>query len=230
MADSHVAEHPAGLAHHFENLPQQREAAELGMWVFLVTEVMFFGGLFMAYLLYRWTYPAEFAAGSLTMDVILGTINTGLLLTSSLTMALAVHAAERMHRRTLLIMLAATIVLGSGFLGIKVIEYQHKYEHQLIPFAGLPFTYHGPEARGMAAFFNLYFLMTGLHALHMVIGIGVLLTLWLLAWRGRLLGQRAIIVFNTGLYWHFVDLVWVYLFPFFYLIASPGGASMPGGH
>jgi cytochrome c oxidase subunit 3 len=230
LADAHAAEHPSALAHHFENLPQQREAAELGMWVFLVTEVMFFGGLFLAYLVYRWTYPAEFAAGSLTMDVALGTINTGLLLTSSLTMALAVHAAETMQRRTLLIMLAATIVLGSGFLGIKVVEYYHKYEHGLIPFARLEFEYHGPEARGMATFFNLYFLMTGLHALHMVIGIGVLVTLGVLAWRGGLLGPRAIVVFNTGLYWHFVDLVWVYLFPFFYLIASRGGLSGPAGH
>lgn len=222
MAESHLAEHPAGLAHHFEDLQQQRESAELGMWLFLVTEVMFFGSLFLAYFVYRFWYPAEFAAGSLTMDLLLGTVNTALLLTSSLTMVLAVHAAESMQRKTLLIMLAATIVLGSGFLGIKAVEYHHKYEHHLMPFAGLPFAYQGAEAKGMATFFNLYFLMTGLHALHMVIGIGVLLTLWVMAWRGGLLGTRAIIVFNTGLYWHFVDLVWVYLFPFFYLIAARG--------
>jgi cytochrome c oxidase subunit 3 len=121
-------------------------------------------------------------------------------------------------------MLAATIALGGGFLGIKVVEYYHKFEHELIPFAHLQFKYHGqPEEPGMAAFFNLYFLMTGLHALHMVIGIGVLLVLLLLAFRGGLLGPRAIIVYNTGLYWHFVDLVWVYLFPFFYLIALGSG-------
>ena len=222
MAETHAAEHPAGLAHHFEDLSQQREAAELGMWLFLVTEVMFFGGLFLAYLVYRSWYPAEFAAGSQTMDLWLGTINTALLLTSSLTMALAVHVAGASDRRMLLLMLAATIVLGSGFLGIKAVEYHHKYEHGLMPFAGLEFAYQGAEAKGMATFFNVYFLMTGLHALHMVIGIGVLLTLWVLAWRGGLLGARAIIVFNTGLYWHFVDLVWVYLFPFFYLIAARG--------
>jgi cytochrome c oxidase subunit 3 len=123
-------------------------------------------------------------------------------------------------------------VLGSGFLGIKVVEYHHKYEHKLIPFVGLEKDWHYrgmPEEPGMAAFFNLYFLMTGLHALHMVIGIGVLVTLWILAQRGGLLGPRAIIVYNTGLYWHFVDLIWVYLFPFFYLIAI--GASGPSaGH
>jgi cytochrome c oxidase subunit 3 len=218
LADAHAAAHSSALTHHFEDLTQQREAAELGMWLFLVTEVMFFGGLFLAYLVYRSKegYAEAFAAGSQTMDVMLGTINTGLLLTSSLTMALAVHAAETSQRRIVLIMLAATIVLGCGFLGIKVVEYHHKYEHELIPFAQLPFAY--PKEPAMATFFNLYFLMTGLHALHMVIGIGVLLTLWILAFRGFLLGPRAIIVYNTGLYWHFVDLVWVYLFPFFYLI------------
>jgi cytochrome c oxidase subunit 3 len=224
LAEAHAAEHPTALAHHFEDLKQQREAAELGMWLFLVTEVMFFGGLFLAYLVYRYSYPSEFATGSGTMDLMLGTVNTGVLLTSSLTMALAVHAAEVSNRRTLLIMLAATIVLGGGFLGIKVVEYYHKYEHQLIPFAQLPFEYRGyPQEQGMATFFNLYFLMTGLHALHMVIGIGVLLALWLLAFRGGLLGPRAIVVYNTGLYWHFVDLVWVYLFPFFYLISVGQG-------
>ncbi len=230
MAETHAAENPSALAHHFEDLTQQRQSAELGMWLFLVTEVMFFGGLFLAYLIYRSWYPNEFAAGSRSMDLLLGTVNTGLLLTSSLTMALAVHAAESMQRKTLLLMLIATIVLGSGFLGIKAVEYHHKYEHELIPFADLEFAYQGEQAKGMATFYNLYFLMTGLHALHMVIGLGVLLTLLVLAYRGGLLGPRAIVVYNTGLYWHFVDLVWVYLFPFFYLIAPRLGANIPGGH
>lgn len=227
MAEHHVAEHPEGLAHHFQNLPQQRYAAELGMWVFLATEAMFFGGLFLAYLTYRFWYPEEFAIGSHTMDLVLGTVNTGLLLTSSLTMALSVHAAGASHRKTLLAMLAATIVLGTGFLGIKVVEYYHKYDHQLIPFLNLPFAFTGPEAKGIAAFLNLYFLMTGLHAFHMIIGLGVLLTLFVLAWRGGLMGPRSIIVHNVGLYWHFVDLIWVYLFPFFYLVTARGGVSPP---
>jgi cytochrome c oxidase subunit 3 len=159
------------------------------------------------------------------MDVWLGTINTGVLLTSSLTMALAVHAAEVSNRRQLMWLLVATMVLGAIFLGVKVVEYTHKYEHHLIPFAGLEFAYTGPEKAGTAAFFNLYFLMTGLHAFHMVIGIGVMLVLLCLAWRGGLLGSRAIIVHNTGLYWHFVDLVWVYLFPFFYLVGVRAAAA-----
>ncbi len=214
-----MADHASAVAHHFEDAEQQRAAGELGMWLFLVTEFMFFGGLFLAYFVYRRWYPAEFAAGGRTMDVLLGTVNTAILLTSSLTMALAVDAAQRGARRGLVALLLATIALGTAFLAIKGYEYHHKYEQRLIPFAGLEFAVTGSERRGLAAFFNLYFLMTGIHATHMLIGIGVLLTLVALAARGRLGAERAIVVHNTGLYWHFVDLVWVYLFPLFYLIA-----------
>ena len=217
-AITHGSTQHSALAHHFDDLTQQREAAELGMWVFLVTEFMFFGGLFLAYLAYRTSYQREFAAGSATMDVALGTINTAVLLTSSLTMAMAVHAAHAAQRAKLIWLLMATIVLGIAFLGIKAFEYHHKYEHHLIPFAGLPFQYRGTEADGMMTFFNLYFLMTGMHAVHMIIGIGILLALVIFAWRGGLLAERSVLVHNTGLYWHFVDLVWVYLFPFFYLL------------
>ena len=218
MAEQH---HPA-LAHHFDDLEQQREAAEMGMWLFLATEVMFFGGLFLAYLIYRWWYPADFAAGSHTMDIPLGAMNTGLLLTSSLTMALAVHAAHESHRKLLVWLLLATIVLGAGFLGVKAYEYHHKFEHGLIPF------FHNADpsmSKGMQTFLNLYFLMTGLHAFHMIIGIGLLATLAVMAWRGGLLAERSIVVHNSGLYWHFVDLVWVYLFPFFYLVAARGALT-----
>ena len=215
--------HTPGLAHHFNDLTQQRQAAELGMWVFLATEFMFFSGLFLAYLIYRRWYPAEFAAGSHTMDVLLGTINTGVLLTSSLTMALAVAASHEGRQRAVAGLLSATAVLGVVFLAIKAYEYYHKYEHRLIPFANLPFEYAGtPEAPGLAAFFNLYFLMTGLHAFHMVIGIVMLAILIVAALRERLPAGRSIVVHNIGLYWHFVDLVWVYLFPFFYLVAARG--------
>ena len=214
------------LAHHFEDLRQQREAAELGMWLFLVTEFMFFGGLFLAYFIYRSWYPDDFAAGGHTMNVLLGSINTAVLLTSSLTMALAVDAAHHDRRQALAGLLGATIVLGGVFLAIKAFEYHHKYEEHLIPFAGLPLSEELQGRQGMITFLNLYFLMTGLHAFHMVIGIGLLLVLMVLAWRGRMPAERAVIIHNAGLYWHFVDLVWVYLFPFFYLVAAhPGGPS-----
>jgi cytochrome c oxidase subunit 3 len=216
-----LAEHDAALAHHFEDLDQQREAAELGMWLFLITEFMFFGGLFMAYLAYRFWYPVGFAAASHTMNVPLGTINTAVLLTSSLTMAIAVHAARENQRQRLIGCLLATMLFGLIFLGIKAYEYHHKYEEHLIPFAGLPFHWEGSREasiQGVQTFLNLYFLMTGVHAFHMVIGLVLLAILVVLAYRSRNFGH-ATLVHNIGLYWHFVDLVWVYLFPFFYLVA-----------
>jgi cytochrome c oxidase subunit 3 len=207
------------LAHHFANLTQQREAAEMGMWLFLATEIMFFGGLFLAYFVYRSWYPRQFVEGGETMNLTLGTINTAVLLTSSLSMALAVQAAEQSRRGALIARLAVTIVLGTVFLGIKMTEYHHKYAEHLIPFGRFEFRYPGSEHAGLMTFINLYFLMTGLHAAHMIIGIGILLTLIWMAWRGGLLAERAIVVHNVGLYWHFVDLIWVFLFPFFYLVA-----------
>jgi cytochrome c oxidase subunit 3 len=215
--------HPEGLAHHFNDVDQQRYAAELGMWLFLVTEFMFFGGLFLAYLMYRREYPDAFVEGSHAMDVVLGTLNTAVLLTSSLTMVLAVQAAERRNSKTLIRMLLATVGLGAVFLGVKAFEYHHKYVEQHIPFAGLPFSH--PEDAGLKTFYNLYFLMTGFHALHMVIGMAILLVLAKWARDGRLVGEDRVIVGNVGLYWHFVDLVWVYLFPLFYLVGSRIGAA-----
>jgi cytochrome c oxidase subunit 3 len=223
MPDQALASHPRTLAHQFNDLTQQRQASELGMWLFLATEFMFFGGLFLAYVVYRRFYPVEFAEGSHSMDLTLGTINTAVLLTSSLTMALAVAASERSKQRSVAWLLTLTAMLGLIFLGIKGFEYHHKYEARLIPFAGLPFAYHGlREQAGVATFLNLYFVMTGLHALHMIIGIAILALLIVMAVRQRLPADRSIVVNNVGLYWHFVDLVWVYLFPFFYLIAARG--------
>ncbi len=217
--------HESVVAHHFVDAEQQHATAELGMWMFLVTEIMFFGAFFLAYLIYREWYPAAFAQGSHHMDVMLGTLNTAVLLTSSFTMALAVHAAEHSQRRQLVGLLSATFVLGAVFLGIKGLEYYHKYAEQLIPFAGWTFGPTGNERVGMMAFFNLYFLMTGMHAFHMVLGLAMLAILIVLANSDRIPSSRSILVHNVGLYWHFVDLVWVYLFPFFYLVAI-----RPAGH
>ncbi|HET6422782.1 MAG TPA: cytochrome c oxidase subunit 3 family protein [Planctomycetaceae bacterium] len=204
-------------AHHFETHEQQRLAGEVGMWLFLVTEFMFFGGLFLAYFIYRNWYPVEFVEGGHTMDSVLGAINTGVLLTSSLTMALAVHAAEQSERRRTLWLLIATMVFGTIFLGVKAYEYHHKYEEGLMPFLA-PEVWQ-PDRRGLATFLHLYFLMTGVHAFHMVIGIGALAILARWTTQGVTLGPRSLVVHNVGLYWHFVDLVWVFLFPFFYLVA-----------
>jgi cytochrome c oxidase subunit III len=220
MSDSHASHGSSALAHQFDDLEQQHEADELGMWLFLVTEIMFFGGLFLAYTIYRMEDEAAFAAASHHLDLFLGTLNTAVLLVSSLTMALAVEAAKTSRHQRLVRLLIATLILGSVFLGIKGIEYHHKYEHGLMPILGLPFEWTGPSAGHAELFFDLYFVMTGIHALHMIIGLGIMAILVAKAARGGLLGDFSAPVHITGLYWHFVDIVWVFLFPFLYLIGA----------
>ena len=205
------------LAHHFDDPEQQFEAATLGMWVFLITEVMFFGGLFASYAIYRSLYPEGFAVASRRLDYLLGAFNTAVLICSSLMMALAVHNAQRGRVRALQLFLALTMLLGLVFLGVKVVEYAHKFQEHLVP--GPTFRFEGPEARAAQLFFSFYFVMTGLHALHMVVGIGVLAVLWVMAWRGRFSPHYYTPVEVAGLYWHFVDIVWIYLFPLLYLIS-----------
>src|SRR6266852_1621087 len=203
LAVEHEHSHPA-LQHHFENMEQQREAGTLGMWVFLVTEIMFFGAMFFAYTLYRTTYPEAFASASNHLDLTLGAVNTIVLILSSLTMALAVYSAQTGKRRNLLICLSLTIVLGLTFLGIKAVEYRDKYVDNLIPgqlIPGHPFNpevakpgdtdehklhlIEGATVHNVELFYWIYFAMTGLHALHMIIGIGIMLLLTIMAWRGR---------------------------------------------
>ena len=208
------------LAHQFDDTRQQTEAARLGMWTFLVTEIMFFGGLFTGYALYRSSYPQAFAIGSELLDVVLGGVNTAVLIASSLTMALAVHAAEIRERGRTAAYLLSTIGLGAGFLAIKGYEYAHKIEEGLLPGAG----FHAPEgaSREVELFFSFYFAMTGLHALHMVIGIALLaiFVALLLGRRSKPINANAIEM--MGLYWHFVDIVWIFLFPLLYLVARHG--------
>jgi cytochrome c oxidase subunit 3 len=204
------------VAHHFDDVAQQHEAASIGMWAFLVTEVMFFGGMFLAYTVYRILYPQTFAHASHHLDVRLGTVNTAVLIGSSFTMALAVHGAQVGWRRGVTRALLATMALGAVFLVIKASEYGHKFHEGLVPGPG--FTYPGPDAHQAQLFFSLYFVMTGFHALHMVIGIGLLSWLALGARRGRFGPGYFTPVELTGLYWHFVDIVWIFLFPLLYLI------------
>ncbi len=207
--------HPA-LAHHFDNLEQQKEASTLGMWVFLITEILFFGGLFLTYLVYRNWYPGAFAAASHELDVTLGTTNTVVLITSSLTMALAVHAAQTGSRKALNVFLVLTMVLGATFLGIKSVEYYHKFVEHHVP--GLGFQFEAEYFRHAQIFFSLYFVMTGLHALHMIVGLGIMA--WMLVWAndGTIDAEYASPIEISGLYWHFVDIVWIFLFPLLYLI------------
>ncbi len=222
MHDS-VADREPFVAPQFDDLEQQHHASELGMWVFLATEVMFFGGLFLAYMIYRLVYEPGFALASHRLNLPLATVNTAVLLTSSLTMALAVRSAALGHRGALCRLLIATIVLGAAFLGIKFYEYYSEAREGLIPLFGWEFRWEeAGSAQAAALFFNLYFLMTGLHAVHMIIGLAILLILTWLAARGGLLGGRSMPVHAVGLYWHFVDVVWVFLYPLLYLIGGRG--------
>lgn len=204
------------LAHHFDDYDQQREAATLGMWLFIAQEIMFFGGLFLAYTVYRWKYPDWFALGSNQLDVPLGLVNTVVLIGSSLTMVLAVRAAQLGKGKQIAGWIAATMTLGSAFLVIKGFEYHHKWAHHLVP--GPDFQLAGATDPSAQTFFVLYFCMTGLHALHMVVGLGLLAFLVPKALRGEFSAENHNWVEGVGLYWHFVDIVWIFLFPLLYLL------------
>lgn len=202
------------LAEQFENLAQQEEVSRLGMWVFLATEVMFFGGLFTAYIVYRHAYPHAFAVASKHTNLLYGTINTAILLTSSLWMAFAVHAAGEGRRKLLVRYLLLTILFAVGFLVVKGLEYREDYLEHLIP--GRSFSV--PEAPKSDIFFYLYWAMTGLHGLHVLIGIGLLSAIAGMASRGKFSEKYYNPVEVSGLYWHFVDIVWIFLYPLLYLV------------
>jgi cytochrome c oxidase subunit III len=212
---AHAVHHPQ-LQHHFETMQQQKEASTLGMWLFLLTEVLFFGGLFFAYLLYRMWYFEAFAEASRTIQIAPGLINTAVLIGSSLTMALGVRAAQTSQRAATVRWLILTILLGLVFLGIKVYEYADKFEHHHVP--GVNFISESPWAAQEQIFFSLYFTMTGLHALHMIVGVVMMSVITWMAYKGKFDSTYYTPVEMAGLYWHFVDLVWIYLFPLLYLV------------
>ncbi len=218
------ATHVEGLAHHFVSMEQQKEAGMIGMWIFLLTEIMFFGGLFLAYTIYRTTYPEGFLYGSHLLDVKLGGTNTVVLIVSSLTMAMAVYHSQKGDRKKLVVFLGITLILGLAFLGIKYVEYSTKIHDHLFPAATLynpaPDGPHGvpPELKQpVQVFLWIYFLMTGLHAVHMIVGAGLLITMILMAQKGKFTKAYNSPIEISGLYWHFVDIVWIFLFPLLYL-------------
>ena len=219
MADSEaiLAPQEPGLRHHFDDSAQQLEASTLGMWVFLVTEVMFFGGMFGAYIVYRNMYPEAFASTSHFMNVTIGAINTGVLIFSSFTMVLAVRSAQLRQKKALIAFLILTLILGCVFLSLKYVEYHEKWVDHHIPGPG--FQYADPRYFHQAQIlFYLYFAMTGMHAIHMMVGAGLLITLIVMAARNRFSSGWYTPVEMIGLYWHFVDIVWIFLFPLLYLI------------
>lgn len=279
--------HPPGLQHQFEDMKQQEESVSIGMWLFLAQEIMFFGGLFTAYLVFRSKYPMAFAAGSNHLDAFWGGLNTIVLIVSSLTMALTVYYARLGNRNMQVILILFTMFFGTVFLGVKAIEYSDKYNHGLVPVTGLnlrakpsgeaanaetaatpcwevghggeeheyvnprgDFQWHDCSLAKMGQdekflteserngyinvtsgqidankfrdkvriFFWLYFALTGLHALHMIIGLGLMTWLLYKAYRGTFSPQYYMPVEISGLYWHFVDIVWIFLFPLLYLL------------
>lgn len=218
MASSEVMHpHPPGLKHHFDDVAQQLESSTLGMWIFLATEIMFFGGMFISYTIYRSAYPEAFASTSHYMNVPIGAINTAVLICSSLTMALAVRSAQLGQKKALIWLLIVTLLLGSVFLGLKGVEYHEKWVDHHIP--GPSFHYEETRyAHQVQILFYLYFAMTGLHAIHMIVGVGLLTTLIVMAARNRFSAAWYTPVDMIGLYWHFVDIVWIFLFPLLYLI------------
>ena len=288
LDDEHY--HPPGLQHQFEDMKQQEESVSIAMWMFLVQEIMFFGGLFTVYLVFRSRFPMAFAAGSNHLDAFWGGLNTLVLIVSSLTMALTVYYAQKGNRNMQVLLIIATMFFGTVFLGVKVVEYTDKYNHGTIPVDGwnkripegahsaektsltLPFETKAsaaetaldkahPNPQGkfqieetdlelvrqaqkgnyltsaeqigyfsngqidagkfrekVRIFFWIYFVMTGLHALHMIVGLGIMSWLLYKAWRGTFSSDYYSPVEISGLYWHFVDIVWIFLFPLLYLL------------
>ena len=277
--------HEPGLQHQFEDMKQQEESVSIGMWMFLVQEIMFFGGLFTVYLVFRSKYPMAFAAGSNHLDVVMGFVNTLVLIVSSLTMALTVYYAQKGDRMKQVALILLTMMFGAVFLGVKAVEYTAKYNDGLIPVAGLnkrakpdpnadhsstvekpcyevehgatEHAYVNPRGEFLWAdcslaklaqdgkyltkaeqigyfsngqidankfrdkvqiFYWIYFVMTGLHALHMIVGLGLMTWLLWTAWRGYYSADYYMPVEMSGLYWHFVDIVWIFLFPLLYLL------------
>jgi cytochrome c oxidase subunit III len=209
-------EHDIGLADHFQSVDQQEHAAHLGMWLFLTSELLLFGALFAIYAAFRVSYPGQFVRAADHNDLILGTANTLILITSSFSVAWAIHAIRRDHRGTAALMLLVTISLGIVFLCNKGVEYSHHFAEGVFPgayyrFAELP-------GEGARKFFTLYFLMTGLHAVHVIAGLCVIIASLVATVRGRLTARRHTLLELGGLYWHLIDVIWIFLWPLMYLV------------
>ncbi len=218
---NHSANHPAHVQHHFVDSDQQFDTSKLGMWVFLVNEILFFGGLFCAYIIFRAWYPDLFYQAAYELDKVLGGINTIVLIFSSLTIALAIRSAQVNNMKWLKWNLLLTIALATLFLVIKAFEYSHKFELGIMPgslwnpAAEVTAVLDHPKAN---IFFSIYYALTGVHALHVAVGIGIIFWIYLKARKGQFSSEYYTPVEITGLYWHLVDLIWIFLFPLLYLI------------
>ena len=212
-----MANHSLALRHQFDDVAQQKEASTFGMWLFLATEVLFFGGMFLCYTIYRRWYPVAFGMGSNHLSLMLGAVSTAVLICSSYFMACSVNSAATGKKNAVVGYLAMTIVLAIAFLVIEMSEWHMLYTEGLMP--GFNFTYHDVDPGHVQLFFCMYFAMTGLHASHVTIGIVLLAVMAIRASKGVFTSQYYTPIEISGLYWHFVDLVWIFLFPLYYLIA-----------
>jgi len=212
-----LANHTLALRHQFDNVAQQKDVSTLGMWIFLATEILFFGGLFCCYTVYRTSYPVAFGHASNHLDVILGAVSTAILIVSSFTMACAVNSAATGAKNALVAFLTLTILFAAAFLVIEMSEWHMLYKEGLVP--GFNFTYKETDPSHVQLFFCLYFSMTGLHASHVTLGIVLLSVMAFRGFGGAFSPSYYTPIEITGLYWHFVDLVWIFLFPLYYLIA-----------
>lgn len=223
---SHPADgHPPHLEHHFVSSEQQFDAAKMGMWMFLITEILLFSGMFVAYTVYRSWHPEVFAHVSDLLDWRMGGFNTLVLLASSFTVALGIHYAQKNDQKKLVLNLVLTLIFAFVFLVVKYFEYTGKFAHGVFP--GAAFDPHG-VANGhdyalynvpyAAQFFSIYFVMTGIHAFHVIVGIGVFVWITIRASKGEFSSEYYTPVELTGLYWHLVDIIWIFLFPLLYLI------------
>lgn len=214
-ADSGHA-HPAHLQHHFVSSEQQFSAAKMGMWMFLVTEVLLFSGMFVAYMIYRGLHPEVFKAASVLLDTRLGALNTVILLASSLTAALSVRSAALGRQKHLFIFLALTLVFAAAFMVVKYFEYTHKFHLGIFP--GASYTYPDLQMEYVPIFFSIYYVMTGIHGVHVLVGMGIFTWLIVRARRGAFTREYYTPVELSALYWHLVDIIWIFLFPLLYLI------------
>ncbi len=208
--------HPDHVLHHFSDSEQQFTSAKLGMWIFLLTEVLFFGGLFCAYAVYRYMHPEMFYNVHKLLDVNLGALNTVVLITSSLTMALSIRSMQLGNKKQTLILLFSTLLLAAVFLVVKYMEYSHKFHLGQLP--GKWYTFDGAEGENPHLFFSVYFAMTGLHGIHVIAGIIAITWMIIRTFRNHFSANYYTPIEVTGLYWHLVDLVWIFLFPLLYLI------------
>lgn len=213
---NHSSSHPAHVQHHFVDSDQQFDSAKMGMWVFLVNEILFFGGLFCAYIVFRAWYPELFTMAAEELNTFWGAVNTVVLIGSSLTVAMAIRSAQKDQMKGLKINLLITIALACVFMVIKAFEYSHKFELGIFP--GEYYTFTGIDHPQAHIFFSIYYMLTGVHAIHVLVGIGLIAWIYRRASKGEFSSEYYTPVEITGLYWHLVDLIWIFLFPLLYLI------------